>query len=31
MSGLGASGAEDQLFAHFGLTPGRVEEVRISL
>lgn len=32
MSAFGASGAEDQLFAHFGLTPERAaEEVRIRL
>ena len=29
MSGYGASGPEDQLFAHFGITPDRVAaEVR---
>jgi len=29
MSSFGASGAEDDLFAHFGITPDRVvEEVR---
>jgi transketolase len=26
MSGFGASGAEDELYRHFGLTPGRVAE-----
>jgi transketolase len=32
MTGYGASGPEDQLFLHFGLTPERVaEEVRARL